>query len=85
MSDENQDVTKLIWIDLEMTGLDVREDKIIEIGTIITDHQLNIIAQGPELAIYQPQQVLDNMDAWNTKQHTKSEITSVKIERFPHS
>lgn len=62
----------LIWIDLEMTGLDTDRDAIIEIATVITDSQLNILAEGPVLAIHQPDQVLNGMDAWNTKQHTQS-------------
>lgn len=62
----------LIWIDLEMTGLDPDENIIIEIATIITDSDLNILAEGPYLAIFQPQNSLDKMDEWNTKQHSKS-------------
>ncbi len=64
--------TNLIWIDLEMTGLDTTQDVIIEIATVITDSNLNIVAEGPELAIYQPDAVLAKMDKWNTKHHTKS-------------
>ena len=52
----------LIWIDLEMTGLDSENDLIIEIATIITDSELNILAEGPDLAIYQPNEVLQAMD-----------------------
>ena len=62
----------LIWIDLEMTGLEPQTDQIIEIATIVTDSQLNILAQGPEIAIHQPQPVLDAMDEWNTRQHGQS-------------
>ncbi len=62
----------LIWIDLEMTGLDTFNDVIIEIATIVTDPDLNILAEGPEIAIRQPDSVLDGMDEWNTNQHTKS-------------
>lgn len=61
--------THLIWIDLEMTGLDAERDRIIEIATVVTDAALNIVAEGPVLAIHQPQALLDQMDAWNTKQH----------------
>lgn len=64
--------THLIWLDLEMTGLDTVNDAIIEIATIVTDKHLNLIAEGPSLAIYQPEALLQNMDAWNTKQHTQS-------------
>lgn len=62
----------LIWIDLEMTGLDVSNDHIIEIATIVTDSNLNILAEGPMLAVHQSETVLDEMDEWNTKQHGKS-------------
>jgi oligoribonuclease len=62
----------LIWIDLEMTGLDTTADQIIEIATIVTDNQLNTVAEGPVMAIYQPDAVLDHMDEWNTRQHKKS-------------
>ena len=62
----------LIWIDLEMTGLDPDNDRIIEIATIVTDHHLNILAEGPVFAIHQAQEALDAMDKWNTKQHNQS-------------
>ncbi len=59
----------LIWIDLEMTGLKPEQDRIIEIATLITDSQLNLLAEGPVLALRQPESVLAGMDEWNTKQH----------------
>ena len=62
----------LIWIDLEMTGLDPFEDRIIEIATIVTDKNLEELAVGPAIAIYQESSVLNSMDEWNTKQHAKS-------------
>ncbi|GAB4288829.1 MAG: oligoribonuclease [Thiohalomonadaceae bacterium] len=62
----------LIWIDLEMTGLDPLSDRIIEIATIVTDSQLNVLAEGPVLAVHQPAAVLDAMDEWNTRTHTAS-------------
>ena len=62
----------LIWIDLEMTGLDTQNDTIIEIATIVTDEKLNELAEGPVLAIHQPASVLQAMDDWNTRQHTES-------------
>jgi len=62
----------LIWIDLEMTGLDVNHDTIIEIATIITDKHLNILAEGPVLAISQPESVLAGMDDWNQQIHGTS-------------
>jgi oligoribonuclease len=65
----------LIWIDLEMTGLDTMTDAIIEVATVVTDGNLNILAEGPVLAIHQPDAVLDAMDDWNTKQHGKSGLT----------
>jgi oligoribonuclease len=63
---------RLVWIDLEMTGLDPQRDHIIEIATIVTDTELEIVAEGPVLAIHQPDAVLDGMDEWNTRQHGKS-------------
>ncbi len=62
----------LIWIDLEMTGLNPDRDHIIEIATVVTDPQLNVIADGPVFAIHQPDSILGAMDEWNTKQHSKS-------------
>lgn len=63
---------RLIWIDLEMTGLNTDTDSILEIATIVTDAQLNVLADGPELAIAQPLSALEAMDEWNRKQHAKS-------------
>ncbi|MFZ5594199.1 MAG: oligoribonuclease [Pseudomonadota bacterium] len=67
-----QNPSNLIWIDLEMTGLDPSNDYIIEIATIVTDSQLNIIDEGPVLAIHQNEAVLAKMDEWNQNQHGKS-------------
>jgi len=67
-----QDINNLIWIDLEMTGLDTQNDLIIEIATIVTDANLNILAEGPVMAIHQSDDVLSGMDEWNTKQHGQS-------------
>ncbi|MGD2074198.1 MAG: oligoribonuclease [Gammaproteobacteria bacterium] len=67
--------TNLIWIDLEMTGLDTVRDEIIEIATIVTDAQLNLIAEGPVLAIHQTDRVLATMDDWNRRQHAQSGLT----------
>ncbi len=73
MSDDRQ--TNLVWIDLEMTGLDTMNDTIIEIATIVTDRHLNELAEGPVIAIHQPKSVMDAMDEWNTEQHGKSGLT----------
>ncbi|MFU8763434.1 MAG: oligoribonuclease [Haliea sp.] len=63
---------RLIWVDLEMTGLDPARDVVIEIASIVTDSELNILAEGPVIAIHQPEQVLGSMDEWNTTHHTRS-------------
>ena len=76
ISDQN-----LIWIDLEMTGLDPETHKIIEIATIVTDAQLNILAEGPVLAIHQPEAELAKMDDWCTTTHTNSGL----VERIRQS
>jgi oligoribonuclease len=63
---------KLIWVDLEMTGLDPERDVVIEIAAIVTDSELNTLAEGPVIAIHQTEQVLAAMDEWNTTHHTRS-------------
>ena len=75
------DENNLIWIDLEMTGLDTQNDMIIEIATVVTDAELNILAQGPVIAIHQSEEVLNGMDAWNTRQHGNSGL----VERVHNS
>jgi oligoribonuclease len=70
-----QDASNLIWIDLEMTGLDTTRDYIIEIATIVTDSKLNTVAEGPVLAIHQADAILNGMDEWNTRQHGNSGLT----------
>lgn len=78
MNDKEKESTpsgNLIWIDLEMTGLDTVNDRIIEIATIVTDKQLNELAEGPVLAIRQSQSTVDSMDEWNTRQHGESGLT----------
>jgi len=70
MNDDN-----LIWIDLEMTGLSPSDDVIIEIATIVTDSDLNMLAEGPVYAIHQSDELLDGMDEWNTNQHGHSGLT----------
>ncbi len=67
-----KDNNNLIWIDLEMTGLDTDNDLIIEIATIVTDSELNILAEGPVMAIHQSDAALNAMDDWNQQHHGKS-------------
>lgn len=71
MSDADKS-QRLIWIDLEMTGLDPEQHHVIEVATIVTDAELNTLAEGPVIAINQPQEYLDRMDEWNVKTHTGS-------------
>ncbi|ACA88434.1 oligoribonuclease [Shewanella woodyi] len=66
------DANNLIWVDLEMTGLEPDVDRIIEIATIVTDKELNIIAEGPVIAIHQSDEQLAKMDDWNKKHHGES-------------
>jgi oligoribonuclease len=70
-----QNDQNLIWIDLEMTGLDPDNDVIIEMATIVTDSQLNTLAEGPVIAIHQSDEILNGMDEWNTRQHGQSGLT----------
>ena len=71
---------RLIWIDLEMTGLDPEVDVVIEIATIVTDAQLNLIAEGPVFAIQQSAEVMANMNEWCVKQHGSSGLTQRVLE-----
>lgn len=80
MADSNRNDLNLIWIDLEMTGLDTLNDRIIEIATLVTDPQLNILAEGPIIAIHQPPEVMQSMDEWNTNQHEHSGLTNRVLE-----
>ncbi|PAU56271.1 oligoribonuclease [Pseudomonas indica] len=70
-----QNPQNLIWIDLEMTGLDPDRDVIIEMATIVTDSDLNVLAEGPVIAIHQSDEVLAGMDEWNTRTHGQSGLT----------
>ena len=70
-----QNPNNLIWIDLEMTGLEPERDVIIEMATIVTDSQLNVLAEGPVIAVHQSDEVLARMDEWNTRQHGGSGLT----------
>jgi oligoribonuclease len=71
--------TPLVWMDLEMTGLDPETDVIIEIATVITDSQLNVIAEGPDIVIKRDPALFSRMDAWNQEQHTKSGLWTAVI------
>ncbi len=70
-----QNPQNLIWIDLEMTGLNPDSDVIIEMATIVTDSQLNVLAEGPVIAVHQSDEILAGMDEWNTRQHGGSGLT----------
>lgn len=72
--------TRLIWIDLEMTGLDTDRDSIIEIATLVTDSELNVLAEGPEIAIRHPVERLQAMDDWNRETHTRSGLWQRVVE-----
>ncbi|WP_163576960.1 oligoribonuclease [Halomonas faecis] len=72
---------RLVWIDLEMTGLDPERERIIEVATLITDDDLNLVAEGPIIAVHQPDTLLESMDEWCTKTHGASGLT----ERVRHS
>ena len=72
MAENNQ---RLVWIDLEMTGLDPEQERIIEMATIITDEQLELVAEGPVIAIHQSDELLDAMDEWCTRTHGESGLT----------
>lgn len=67
-----QNDTHLIWLDMEMTGLDPDTDRIIELAVVITDARLDIVAEGPVLAVHQPEAVISAMDEWNTRTHGES-------------
>jgi len=72
---------RMVWIDLEMTGLDIEHDSIIEIATVVTDGELNILAEGPNLAVRVPQEMIDGMDEWNTRHHHGSGLVDrIKAE-----
>ena len=72
MSSQQKLSDYLIWIDLEMTGLNPAQDRILELATLVTDNQLTIIAEGPTFTIHQNDALLNGMDEWNTKHHNES-------------
>ncbi|WP_034911691.1 oligoribonuclease [Erwinia sp. 9145] len=76
--------SNLIWIDLEMTGLDPKQDRIIEIATLVTDSNLNILAEGPVLAVHQTDEQLALMDEWNVRTHTGSGLVE-RVKTSQHS
>ena len=69
----------LVWIDMEMTGLDPDKDRVIEIATIITDGQLRVIEEGPQFIVHQPKRVMQAMDEWNRKHHGSSGLTEAVL------
>ena len=84
------DANNLVWLDMEMTGLQPDSDRVIEIAVLVTDPQLNVVATGPVLVVHQPDEVLDAMDAWNKSTHAKtgliervraSSLTEADVER----
>lgn len=79
-----QDNNNLIWVDMEMTGLNPDTDRIIEVALVITDAQLNTIAEGPVLVVHQADEVLDAMDKWNKSTHAKSGLID-KVKASPLS
>ena len=77
------DANNLIWIDMEMSGLVPDTDRILEIALLVTDAQLNVVAEGPVLVVHQPDEVLAAMDSWNTGVHGKSGLVDkVKASRL---
>ena len=81
-----QDATRLIWIDLEMTGLSPETDRIIEVAIVVSDQDLNVVAEGPVCVVHQDDTVLDGMDSWNKATHSRSGlIDRVKASRLSES
>ena len=80
MAEKNK--TNLVWMDMEMSGLDPKTCVVLEIATLVTDKDLNLIAQGPVLAVHQPDSILEGMDDWNKEHHSKSGLVeAVKKSR----
>ncbi|KGE77338.1 oligoribonuclease [Halomonas salina] len=74
--DQDPRTQRLVWIDLEMTGLDPNRERIIEVATLVTDAELNVVAEGPVIAVHQPDALLEGMDDWNQKTHGASGLVS---------
>ena len=72
---EDSRAERLVWMDLEMSGLDVQVERILELAVLVTDADLNVVAEGPELVVHQPDELLERMDEWNTSHHAKSGLT----------
>lgn len=75
MSEGSQDVPPLVWIDMEMSGLDPQSCHILEIATLVTNQELEVVAEGPDIVVHQPDAVLDAMDTWCTEHHGASGLT----------
>ena len=80
-SDQDDRNQHLVWVDCEMSGLDPAKETLLEVAVIVTDGQLNVVAEGPSLIIHQPDSVLDAMDEWNTEHHGQSGLTQVRKAR----
>ena len=76
--------THLVWVDMEMTGLNPDSDRVLEIATIVTDSELVTLAEGPVIAVHQPDSVLQGMDEWNTRHHTNSGLVD-RVRASHHS
>ncbi|KAK7481616.1 hypothetical protein BaRGS_00016213 [Batillaria attramentaria] len=80
LGDVDNRTERIVWVDLEMTGLDVQKDKIIEIACLVTTGNLDIVAEGPNLIIHQPQEVMDEMNDWCKEHHGQSGLTRAVLE-----
>jgi oligoribonuclease len=76
MRDQRYDDNNLIWVDMEMSGLNPDSDRVIEVAVVVTDSQLEVIAEGPVIAVHQSGRVLAGMDPWNTSTHGRSGLTA---------
>ncbi|KAJ8955782.1 hypothetical protein NQ314_006849 [Rhamnusium bicolor] len=74
------EVNRIVWLDMEMTGLNIDQDKIMEVACLITDSDLNIIAEGPDIIIHQPENVLNDMNHWCINQHNKTGLTQACLK-----